>query len=275
MSDEPASASAPAAAWVDVGSAAELATRAVSPALLGTTPIAITCVNGEFGALSGVCNHAGGPLGEGRIQGEYLTCPWHNWKYHYRTGLGEPGFEADAVPSYAVKVENERLFVSEKPISQRTRGVHPPHPLARRIERAPGPVRLVGISTTNMDVANPRYSTSDASTGGCRSPVHCRDGAAGRDEDDSSRGPQVPAVRGLLLEERACVHVAVFHNSNGSGRSDGDRLRGDRPLGRRDSRVHTHSLGQCELAVLPHGRAHELRPEPGDDRQPCAAAKQG
>jgi len=40
--------------------------------------------------------------------------------------------------------------------------VHPPHPLARRIERAPGPVRVVGISTTHMDVENPRYSTSDA-----------------------------------------------------------------------------------------------------------------
>jgi hypothetical protein len=70
--------------------------------------------------------------------------------------------EADAVPSYAVKIDDGRLFVSETPVTKRTRGEHQPHPVTRRIERAPGPVRVVGISTTNMDVANPRYSTSDA-----------------------------------------------------------------------------------------------------------------
>src|SRR5262245_60087525 len=104
MNDEPA-----VTRWIDVGSATELATRAITPVTAGTTKLAITCVNGEFGALSGVCNHAGGPLGDGRVIGDYVTCPWHSWKYHCRTGLGEPGFEADAVPSYAVKVENDRV----------------------------------------------------------------------------------------------------------------------------------------------------------------------
>ena len=122
----------------------------------------VTHVDGAFGILSGVCNHAGGPLAEGRIDGEYVVCPWHNWKYHCRTGLGEPGFEADAVPRYDLKVDGGHLFASERPVTPRTHGVHAPHPLARRIERAPGPVRVVGISTTNMDIANPRYSTSDA-----------------------------------------------------------------------------------------------------------------
>src|SRR5207302_2329233 len=37
-----------------------------------------------------------------------------------------------------------------------------PHPLARPVVREPGLVRVVGISTTVMDRANPRYSTSDA-----------------------------------------------------------------------------------------------------------------
>ena len=94
--------------------------------------------------------HAGGPLADGTLDGEYITCPWHNWKYHCRTGLGEPGFEADAVPRYDFKIEGEHLFASEQPATKRTHGVHPPHRLSRRIERAPGPVRVVGISTTNM-----------------------------------------------------------------------------------------------------------------------------
>jgi nitrite reductase/ring-hydroxylating ferredoxin subunit/multimeric flavodoxin WrbA len=148
--------------WVDVGPVGDFTARRLTPATLGSAKIVVTHVNGEFGALSGVCNHAGGPLAEGRLDAEYLVCPWHNWKYHCRTGLGEPGYEADAVPSYAVRVDDGRLFVSEMPITKRSRGEHKPHPLARRIVRAPGPVRVVGISTTNMDIANPRYSTSDA-----------------------------------------------------------------------------------------------------------------
>jgi multimeric flavodoxin WrbA/nitrite reductase/ring-hydroxylating ferredoxin subunit len=158
----PASGESGVTRWVDVGSASDFATRPLTAAAIGATRIVVTCVGGAFGALSGTCNHAGGPLAEGRLDGEYLVCPWHNWKYHCHTGLGEPGFEADAVPSYAVRVENGRLLVSEAPVTKRSRGEHKPQPLARRIQRAPGPVRVVGISTTNMDIANPRYSTSDA-----------------------------------------------------------------------------------------------------------------
>jgi nitrite reductase/ring-hydroxylating ferredoxin subunit len=43
--------------------------------------------DGEFGVISGVCNHAGGPLGSGTLEGDYVKCPWHNWKYHRCTGL--------------------------------------------------------------------------------------------------------------------------------------------------------------------------------------------
>jgi len=146
---------------VDLGPIEKYNARPLTHAQIGTTRLVVTFVNGEFGVLSGVCNHAGGPLADGRIDGEYLVCPWHNWKYHCRTGLGEPGFEADAVPRYDLRVENGHLFVSERPVTKRTHAVHAPHPLARKIERAPGPVRVVGISTTNMDTANPRYSTSD------------------------------------------------------------------------------------------------------------------
>ncbi len=66
------------------------------------------------------------------------------------------------MPRYDCKVEDGRLFVSKHPVTKRMHGEHAPHPLARPIERAPGPVRVVGVSTTNMDLAHPRYSTSDA-----------------------------------------------------------------------------------------------------------------
>jgi nitrite reductase/ring-hydroxylating ferredoxin subunit/multimeric flavodoxin WrbA len=153
---------APNSDWCDLGPVERFERAALTPARIGTTRLVVTHFNGQFGALSGVCNHAGGPLAEGRLDGEYLVCPWHNWKYHWRTGLGEPGYEDDAVPRYEVKVNDGRLLVSEKPVSKRTHGHHPKHALTRKVERAPGPVRVLGIAATNMDVANPRYSTSDA-----------------------------------------------------------------------------------------------------------------
>ncbi|MCL4867217.1 MAG: Rieske 2Fe-2S domain-containing protein, partial [Gemmatimonadales bacterium] len=71
----------PADAWVDVGAAAELASRSVQEVQVGRLRVALTCKDGEFGAISGVCNHAGGPLGQGNLDGDFVTCPWHYWKF--------------------------------------------------------------------------------------------------------------------------------------------------------------------------------------------------
>ena len=148
--------------WQDVGAAADLAMRPLTEITLGRTKLALSHRDGVFGVVSGVCNHAGGPLGQGRLNGDYVVCPWHNWKFHRVTGLGEPGFEDDAVPSHEVKLENGRVLVRATPATPRQKKPHAPHPLARPVQRTPGPVRVVGISATAQDPANPRYSTSEA-----------------------------------------------------------------------------------------------------------------
>lgn len=147
--------------WIDVGDAAELAQLPVQVRMLGRQRIALTFKDGQFGAISGVCNHAGGPLGEGRLEGDYVVCPWHYWKFHCRTGQGEPGYEGDAVPAYEVKHQGGRVWVKSVPKSKRSRLPHDPHPLAREPLRAAGPVRVLGISTTAMTQGEPRYSTSE------------------------------------------------------------------------------------------------------------------
>jgi multimeric flavodoxin WrbA/nitrite reductase/ring-hydroxylating ferredoxin subunit len=147
--------------WVDIGSAEELSKAPLQRAMAGQRKVAVSFANGKFGVISNACNHVGGPLGDGRLHGEYVTCPWHNWKFHRCSGLGEPGFEDDAVPAYAVKVENGRVLVDVASVTKRSRKPHAPHPLARPVERAPGPIRVAGISTSPMDEANPRFSGSD------------------------------------------------------------------------------------------------------------------
>jgi multimeric flavodoxin WrbA/nitrite reductase/ring-hydroxylating ferredoxin subunit len=147
--------------WIDVGASDDLSTTPLRRITADNHELAVSFRNSQFGVVSNFCNHVGGPLGEGRLDGEYITCPWHNWKFHRCSGKGEPGFEEDAVPAYAVKVEGGRVLVDIASATRRTRKPHAPHPLARRIERAVGPIRVAGISTSPMDEANPRFSGSD------------------------------------------------------------------------------------------------------------------
>ena len=148
--------------WHDLGAVAELAKTALQELRAGGKRIALSFKDGQFGAIHGNCNHVGGPLGQGRLEGDYVVCPWHNWKYHCRDGRGEPGYEAEAVPSYTLKAESGRLFIDLNSATPRRPLPHPPHPLARTVTSHEGPVRVLGISTTVMDNGNPRYSTSEA-----------------------------------------------------------------------------------------------------------------
>jgi nitrite reductase (NADH) small subunit/3-phenylpropionate/trans-cinnamate dioxygenase ferredoxin subunit len=53
----------------------------------GELGIALFNIDGQVYALDNTCPHAGGPLGEGTIEGEHIACPWHGWKFHIPTGV--------------------------------------------------------------------------------------------------------------------------------------------------------------------------------------------
>jgi nitrite reductase/ring-hydroxylating ferredoxin subunit/multimeric flavodoxin WrbA len=177
--------------WVDIGAADELSKTPLRCMTVQDRELAISCKDGTFGAVSNVCNHVGGPLGDGHLDGDFITCPWHYWKFHRCTGTGEPGFEEDRVPAYPVKVENGRVLVNVAAASRRGKKPHAPHPLARNVERAPGPLRVAGIATSPMDAANPRFSGSD----------HLLDLALAA---AAKRGAETRLVRLNELKFRAC-----------------------------------------------------------------------
>ena len=78
--------------WLDAGPADELARRPLQQVRVGRRPFAVSFVDGAFHVIDGRCNHVGGPLGDGALDDDgYVTCPWHNWKFHHATGCGEPG----------------------------------------------------------------------------------------------------------------------------------------------------------------------------------------
>jgi multimeric flavodoxin WrbA/nitrite reductase/ring-hydroxylating ferredoxin subunit len=147
--------------WHDAGPVDSLKKLAVQEIKIGNTVIALSYSNGEFGAISGICNHVGGPLGQGHLDGEFVVCPWHHYKFNRKSGSGEPGFEEDCIPQYELRIDNNHLFINPEPKTKRHKLPHPQHPLERPLGRKDGPIRVVGISTTIMDAKNPRYSTSD------------------------------------------------------------------------------------------------------------------
>ena len=38
-------------------------------------------VDGQFYAIGNICPHKGGPLGEGFLEENIVTCPWHGWRF--------------------------------------------------------------------------------------------------------------------------------------------------------------------------------------------------
>ena len=77
----------------------------------GGAPIALANVDGAYHAVQGECLHLQGPLGDGRLQGPVLTCPWHGWQYDVRTGENE--FDrAICLRTYPVQVENGEIRVA-------------------------------------------------------------------------------------------------------------------------------------------------------------------
>ncbi len=81
--------------FVKVASLSSLPPGSVTQVEIGDRPFALCNLDGNVHALDGVCPHAGGPLGEGTLQGAMIVCPWHGFEFDCRTG------ENDMDPSMA------------------------------------------------------------------------------------------------------------------------------------------------------------------------------
>lgn len=72
--------------------------------------VAVFNVDGTIHACDNACLHQGGPLGEGFLEGDVVTCPWHGWEYRVSDGecLEVPGQTLDVYPT---RVEGGRILV--------------------------------------------------------------------------------------------------------------------------------------------------------------------
>lgn len=75
-------------------------------------PVCLAKVNGCIYAFTDDCTHISGPLNEGELDGEVLTCPWHGAQFNVITGKVLRGPARHDIATYAVKVEDNAVFVS-------------------------------------------------------------------------------------------------------------------------------------------------------------------
>ena len=56
------------------------------PGRVGGEAVAVFNIDGKLYATQATCTHAGGPLCEGSLWGDIVTCPWHGSEFNVRTG---------------------------------------------------------------------------------------------------------------------------------------------------------------------------------------------
>jgi nitrite reductase/ring-hydroxylating ferredoxin subunit/multimeric flavodoxin WrbA len=156
-------------AFIKVCSLSELPNNSQKIVPLGPHKVALFHFNNEISAIANACLHKAGPLGLGLVENKYddlyVTCPWHGWEYNIKTGSAPPGYK-DQQAVYEVKVQGDDILISEQPIVKAHRELHDLKVIEDLIkldyQTTPDSKNILGISTTNMNAALPRYSTSEA-----------------------------------------------------------------------------------------------------------------
>ncbi|MEA5467093.1 Rieske 2Fe-2S domain-containing protein [Leptothoe sp. PORK10 BA2] len=102
------------AGFIDVGSVSEIPADRAKIVTLAGERVAIFKYDGKLSAVSNVCQHQNGPLGEGKVVDGCITCPWHGYQYHPANGASPPPF-TEKVPTFALKVVGDRIWVNSTP----------------------------------------------------------------------------------------------------------------------------------------------------------------
>lgn len=82
--------------------------------------IAIFKFDGKVSAVSNVCRHQNGPLGEGKIIDGCITCPWHGYQYLPETGASPPPF-TEKVSAFRSKIVDGCVWIDPQPNAPGTR----------------------------------------------------------------------------------------------------------------------------------------------------------
>jgi nitrite reductase/ring-hydroxylating ferredoxin subunit/DMSO/TMAO reductase YedYZ heme-binding membrane subunit len=74
----------------------------------------------QIGAVTNLCAHQNGPLGEGRIIDGCITCPWHGYQYKLEDGCAPAPFTEKLV-TYKLRINRGNVEVDPRPLPAGTR----------------------------------------------------------------------------------------------------------------------------------------------------------
>jgi nitrite reductase (NADH) small subunit len=95
---------------VKVGAVSSLPAGQVVEVVHGSDTYAVCNVDGQLRCTDGNCPHAGGPLGQGSLNGSLLVCPWHGWEFNTNTGAND--FDEDLViRTFPVVVNDGEILI--------------------------------------------------------------------------------------------------------------------------------------------------------------------
>jgi len=114
-----AAASATANGFVEVGRVDEIPEGRAKVVFAGGERVAIFRYEGKLSAISNVCQHQNGPLGEGRILDGCVTCPWHGYQYRPADGASPAPF-TEKVPTFRLRLAGERILLDPRPLAPGT-----------------------------------------------------------------------------------------------------------------------------------------------------------
>lgn len=102
--------------WIDACDIDEIPhNRARVVCVPGRERVAIFRHDGGVSAVTNVCVHQGGPLGEGKVIDGCITCPWHGWQYRPADGQSPPPF-AEKIATYRLRLVGTRVQLCATPL---------------------------------------------------------------------------------------------------------------------------------------------------------------
>jgi nitrite reductase (NADH) small subunit len=106
--------------WIDIGHIDDIPERGARLVKTRAGCVAVfRTASDEVFAASDRCPHKGGPLSEGIVHGNKVTCPLHNWVFSLETGEAQ-GADEGTIPTYPIRVEGGRLLLDATTLAARS-----------------------------------------------------------------------------------------------------------------------------------------------------------
>ena len=101
--------------YVPVCKVDEIEDRKALTVVLSQERVAVFRYGHRISAVSNVCRHQGGPLGEGRIINGCIVCPWHGYQYQPENGTSPPPY-SEKLPTFRVKIHDGMVYLHPHPL---------------------------------------------------------------------------------------------------------------------------------------------------------------